>query len=226
MAVELDGNLRMKGDPGPGARVRIVIDGGRLRLVSGEEQVGDWELSSVGMSALQEGFAIKVEGEDFILRTSDDVAFAEEVGVTAASPRLARRLAARHNPEEPSPAPDLPLVSSNLVPVGFAVAGALVLLGGTFLNRAEVSTPAGGRVDLWLAFIIGGVLMIAAAYVMSIGSRAARLIAIVLLVGMIVAFGWAVSGGGAGAGELTAYGFVAGGLVVGVTVLVGGGQSE
>ena len=225
MAVELDGNLRMRGDIGPGAPVRVVLEAGRLRLVSGEEPVGDWDLSTVGMSVLQEGFALKVEGEEFILRTSDDVAFAEEVGVAAASPRLARRLAARHNPPEQAvPTADPPLITSNLSAVGFAVAGALILLGGTFLNRAEASASlVAGPTGFWLTFIIGGVLMIAVAYVMSIGSRSARLLAIILLVAMIGLFGWAVSGGQAGAAELTAYGFVAGGLVVGVAVLVGGG---
>jgi hypothetical protein len=226
LAVEIDGNVRMRGDTGPGVRVRVVADNGRLRIVSGNELVGDWMLTNIGMSALQEGFNIKAEGEEFVLRTEDDVALAEEIGVAAASPRLARLLAARHNPEEPVE-PDEPLpISSNLASVGFALAGALIVLGGVFLDRAGNDTSSalslrnGG--GLSLAFVIGGALMIAAALVMALGSRLARVTAGIILLGMIVVFGIAVSGADAGTAQITAFGFIAGGLVVGVAVLSSG----
>jgi hypothetical protein len=226
MAVDLDGNVRMRGDTGPGVTVRIVVDHGRLRLVSGNELIGDWMVTDVGVNALQEGFNIKAEGEEFVLRTEDDVAFAEEIGVAAASPRLARRLAVRHNPEEHAEIPE-PQISSNLAAVGLAVAGALIVLGGVFLDlggndRASQSDPANGS-SFWLAFVIGGALMIAVAFVMSIGARAARGVATVVLLGLIVVFGLAVSQTpGSAATQLTAYGFIAGGLVVGVAVLSSG----
>ena len=76
--------------------------------------------------------------------------------------------------------------------------------------------------DFWLAFVVGGVLMIAVAYVMSIGTRNARLVALGLLIGVVVFFGWTVSNTDAEAGELTAYGFIAGGVVVAVAVLFSG----
>ena len=103
MAVELDGNLRMKGDSGPGIRVRVLADQRRIRLVSGNELIGDWNVTSIGVKALDSGFIIKAEGEEFVLRTEDDVAVADELELAATSPRLARRLAARHNPDEPAP---------------------------------------------------------------------------------------------------------------------------
>ncbi|HEX6302538.1 MAG TPA: hypothetical protein VF148_18975 [Acidimicrobiia bacterium] len=231
MAVEMDGNVRMRGDTGPGVMVRVLAEKGRLRLVSGNELVGDWMVTDLGVSALQDGFNIKAEGEEFLLRTDDDVALAEEIGVTAASPRLARRLAARHNPEEPAPTPEPPQISSNLAAVGFAVAGALVVLGGVFLDlaggdldsadlRSEAELVNGG--EFWLAFVIGGALMIAVAFVMSMGARLARAIATVVLLGMVVVFGFAVSGAAAETTQVTAYGFIAGGLVVGVAVLSSG----
>lgn len=232
LAVEMDGNVRMRGDTGPGVRVRVLAEAGRLRLVSGNELVGDWMIAALGVSSLQEGFNIKAEGEEFILRTEDDVAFAEEIGVAAASPRLARRLAARHNPEEPETAPEPPQISSNLAAVGFAVAGALVVLGGVFLDLAVgdrgsaglgsgAADPANGR-GFWLAFVIGGALMIAVAFVMSMGARLARAIAALVLFGMVVVFGFAVSDAAAETASVTAYGFIAGGLVVGVAVLSSG----
>jgi hypothetical protein len=230
MAVELDGNVRMRGDTGPGVGVRVVAEERRIRIVSGNELVGDWDVSQIGIIALHDGFNIKAEGEEFILRTEDDVAFAEEIGIVAASPRLARRLAARHNPEDPDPTPDPPVISSNLAAIGFALAGALVVAGGAFLDAAgtegapvpQVASTAGEGFDFWLAFIVGGVLMIAVAYVMSLGARSARLLATLVLLAVIVVFGLAVGTFDADTGELTAYGFIAGGLVVGVAVLFSG----
>lgn len=230
MAVELDGNVRMRGDTGPGVAVKVFAEGDRLRLVSGNELVGDWRVGEIGINALQEGFNIKAEGDEFILRTGDDVAFAEELGVTAVSPRLARRLAARHNPEAREGAYDEPKISSNLAAVGFAVAGALIVLGGTLLNLSDRSGPAALSSDsdfqFWIAFLVGGVLMIGAAFVMSTGARLARLIATLVLAGVVVTFGFAVSESTTEASELSAFGFIAGGLVVGVAVLASGSMGQ
>lgn len=229
MAVELDGNVRMRGDTGPGVGVKVLAEEGRLRLVSGNELVGDWDIGDIGLSALQEGFNIKAEGEEFILRTRDDVALAEELGVTAVSPRLGRRLAVRHNPEDRELPQDPPQVPSNLAAVGFAVAGALVMLGGTLLNLTDgdrLASSAQSEFRFWMAFVVGGALMIAAAYVMSIGTKGARLVATVILIGVVATFGFAVSGTNAAASQLAAFGFVAGGLVVGVAVLASGSLRE
>lgn len=218
MAVELDGNVRMRGDTGPGARVKVLAESGRLRLVSGNELVGDWRLAEIGISALQEGFNIKAEGEEFILRTEDDAAFAEELGVTAVSPRLGRLLAARNNPEEPESEP-ISEAASNLPAIGFAVAGALTVLGGSLLTMV----PHPGR---WLGFVVGGILMVAVGYVMSIGAPAARLVGALVVIALVVLFGVAVSQSDPGTAQLTAYGFIAGGLVVGVAVLFSGNQGS
>ena len=218
----------MRGDTGPGVRVQVVADAQRLRLVSGHELVGDWQISDIGIVVLQEGFNIKSEGEEFVLRTEDDVALADEIGVAAASPRLARRIAARHNPEDP-PEPEEPVpIRSNLGAIGFAVAGGLIILGGSFLNIDSGTADTASGSEFWVAFVIGGVLMIAAAFVMSIGTRFARTVATILLLALIVVFGFLVSGSTADTSELTAYGFIAGGLVVGVAVLFSGSlqQSE
>lgn len=227
MAVELDGTLKMDRDAGPGVAVRIFAQNRRLRIVSGNELVGDWPVSEIGIKALQDGFGIKAEGEEFMLTTSDDVALADEIGLAAASPRLARRMATRHNPEEPVADEAPPVISSKLGAIGFALGGALVILGGIFLDRTSTADPATLRdasegFEFWLAFIVGGVLMMAVAFVMSISSRVGRIIATIALVAMIVVFGFAVTQTDPGASELTAYGFVAGGLIVGVAVMASG----
>jgi hypothetical protein len=233
MAVELNGSVKMHADSGPGVSVRVIVQNRRLRITSGDELVGDWPVEEIGIKALQDGFSVKVEGEEFLLRTSDDVALADEIGLASASPRLARRMATRHNPEEPeltegSP----PAVSTGLGAIGFALAGALVVLGGFFASDfvgfgAQAATrQAAGGLDFWLAFVVGGVLMVAAAFVMSISKRVGRLSAIALLVAMIIVFGFAVAETDVRSGELTAFGFVAGGLVVGVAVLASGSLRE
>lgn len=231
MAVDMGGNVRMRGDTGPGVGVQVHAEEGRLRLVAGNELVGDWMLSDIGVNSLHDGFTIRAEGEEFVLRTQDDVAFAEEIGVAAASPRLARRLAVRHNPEERDFPTEPPELSSSLAAIGFAVAGALVVLGGTFLSLTG-PTPApaalsdGTDFEFWVAFVLGGALMIGVAYVMAIGARIARFVATIVLTGMVITFGFAVSGSQASASQVTAYGFIAGGIVVGVAVLFSGSLQQ
>ncbi len=228
MAVELDGKVNMRGSAGPGATVRVFADPKRLKIVSGNDLVGDWERSEVGIVALHDGFSIRAEGEEFTLVTEDDVAFAEEFGIVAVSPRLARKMAARHNPEAVESKPVPIEISSNLAAIGFAVAGALVVLGGVLLNMSpaeEVSRfgefESSGS-EFWVAFVVGGALMVAAAFVMSIGTPVSRLVATVALFAVVAMFVWTVSTTEANSGELTAYGFIAGGVVVGVAVLVAG----
>lgn len=233
MAVELDGIVRMRGETGHGVSVRVLAENRRLRLVAGNELVGDWQVGEIGISALQDGFSIKAEGEELVLRTEDDVALAGEIGISAASPRLARLLAARHNPEEAPPVEEEPYpISSNLAAIGFALAGAMIVLGGVILDQTAApprplsGDATGSPFDFWIAFVIGGILMIGTAYVMSIGTRFARIIALVILLGMIVVFGFAVAETDAEASQLAAYGFIAGGLVVGVAVLSSGSLKQ
>ena len=226
----------MRGDSGPGVSVRVLVDDGRLRLVSGNELVGDWQVQDLGINTLQDGFAIKVEGEEFLLRADDDALLAEELGIVAASPRMARKLAALHNPDEPelvqAETDGVAEPKSNVLAIAFALGGVLVLLGGTFLRiapTAGVSTQAvedtagRGGAEFWLAFVVGGLLMVGVAYVMSIGTRWARAISLFVMVVVVAVFAWVISNAVNDSSHLTAYGFIAGGLVVGVAVLFSGG---
>ncbi len=149
------------------------------------------------------------------------------------SPRLARKVAVSNNPEPP-PEPmlneDMPREQSNVGAIAFALGGVLVLVGGSLLRvesstrGAPLSEPSGVGADgeSWLYFIVGGLAMVAAAFVMSIRARWARPVALLILGGVIVLFAVVASRGSADAGHLTAYGFIAGGLVVGVAVLFSG----
>ena len=228
MGVELEGRVKLQGSAGPGTPVRVFVGPSQLKIVSGNDLVGDWSRSEVGILSLQEGFSIRVDGEELYLVTEDDVAFAEEMGVVAASPRLARMMAARHNPEEVEPELVPIELPSNLAAIGFAVAGALVVLGGVLLNMSPseqvpfLGDAGPASSEFWIAFVIGGALMVAAAFVMSIGTPISRILATVILFGVIGVFVWVVTATETSSGELTAYGFIAGGVVVGVAVLVAG----
>jgi hypothetical protein len=233
MTVETDGSVRFRGDSGPGIPVRVLADDGRLRLVSGKELVGDWLVRDLGINVLQDGFAIKIEGEQFLLRADEDALLAEELGIVAASPRMARKVAALHNPEPGLPETDaVAEPKSNVLAIAFALGGVLVLLGGTFLRIApttgasaqtvEDAADSGGA-EFWLAFVLGGLLMVGVAYVMSIGTRWARTVSLLVMAVVVAVFAWVISNAVNDSSHLTAYGFIAGGLVVGVAVLFSGG---
>lgn len=236
MAVETDGTVRMRGDTGPGVSVIVLADEGRLRLLSGNELVGDWSIDDIGISALPDGFAIRAEGEEFILKATEDASLALELGVVAAAPRMARKVTALTNPEEPELSPEPAREPrSNVVAIAFALGGVLVVLGGTFLRLAPTTGAASLTADenivnsgaeFWLAFVVGGALMVAVAYIMSIGTRWAGIVSLLVLAGVIALFGFAISRGSNDASHLTAYGFIVGGLVVGVAVLFSDGLRD
>lgn len=227
----------MRGEVGRGTFVRVIADEGRLRLLAQNDLVGDWAVGDLGISVLNDGFAIRVEGEVMILNADDDAELADEMGVMAASPRMARRIAALHNPDEPESEPSVDAVAEpnrNVLAIAFALGGVLMLLGGTFLRTAPDSAASlaaasvidergRGGSELWFAFVIGGGMIVALAYMMSRGARGVRVGSLVLLVAATALFGWVVRSAVVNTSYLTAYGFVAGGLVVTVAVLFGGG---
>jgi len=217
VAVETNGTVQMSGEPSPGFPVRITAVDKSLRIDSDGEFSGEWPTTAMRIKALNEGFAIRAGGREFVLRVDDEVGVAEELGIAAATPRLARKMAARHNPEaRPLPPEPVP-IKSNLGAVAFALAGALVLVGGTFLQTAEApATDLGG---FSIVFIGGGILMVAGAYLMTRGPRWGRALGLAVLLGVIVSFGILVSGAGGDTRYLTPYVFISAGLVVGLAIM-------
>jgi hypothetical protein len=224
----------MRGEPGPGVPVDVRAEGSLLRILSGTEAIGEWDVGSIGIQSLNDGFAIRAEGEEFILKTEDDAAIAHEIGIAAASPRMARKVAASQTPVEPVPEPEPEQPKSNLGAIVFALGGVLVLSGGFFLRQdptlsaASRTTAEGLRVGgrFWFAFVIGGLLMAGVAYVLAIGTRWGRVAAVLVLVGLVIVFGIAAQNATPDADFLLAYGFIAGGIVAGVAVLFGGTLGE
>lgn len=235
MSVELGGMVKMSGDSGPGTQVRVFCGGDHLKLTAGDEAVGEWSIREIGIHALNEGFVLRAEGEEFFLVTEDDAALAEEMGIVASSPRLARQVAARHNPEDRPVFPESESVPSHVSAVAFALAGALVLVGATILRaanadlavaRSSTEVIAGSGIEFWVAFTVGGALMVALAYILSIGAPGSRIGAIAVLAGVTALFGMAMSDTATDAGHLTAYGFLGGGLAVGAAILLSGSLDD
>ena len=228
MAVELAGKVRMSEGPADETRVRVQVEGGSLRLRARDEILGEWPVDEIGIQSLNEGFLVRAEGEEFLLITEDDAAFAEEMELKAVSPRLAKQVAARHRPDDPALPPEQPEPKpSGAGPLAFALSGALIVVGASILGSIDANVVRGQDeitegLEFWLAFTIGGVLMIATAYILSIGARWGRVAAILSLAIVTLVFGLAITDTPTDATHLTAYGFLAGGLVIGVAVVFGG----
>lgn len=224
MAVESAGFLKLSGDTGPGIAVRVVVDGGRMRLLAEGEQLADWAVGDLGIRALQDGFIIKAAGDEYHLRSEDDALLAEELGVVAASPRLARKVAARHRPEEPEEPPQPEEVEESKVEaLAFALGGALVLTGGVVL-RLLVTGSTGQAADAvyqW-PFIFGGTAMVAAGLALALKVAYSRIGAVAILALMAIALGFALRDISVDALHLLSLGLIAGGVVVGVAALAWG----
>jgi hypothetical protein len=221
----------MRGETTPGVEVEVLTDGVRISLLHRDELIGDWEIGDIGIQSLHDGFAIRAEGEEFVLKTDDDVALAREMGIVAASPRLARKVAASQNPDRPLPADPEPVkVRSALGAIGFALGGVMAIAGGLLLRADATLTPAntsfgaglGPSGNFWSAFVLGGALLVGVGVVMALKKTWARTAAIVVVAGFVILFGLAAQSATSDADHLLAYGFIAGGLVVGIAIVFAG----
>ncbi len=227
VAVNLRGRVVLVGAEPPGTQVTVVADGAELSIVVDGRSLGVWDVHDVGLRASGNGFRLRVHGEHLELHTEDDAALADELGLATLTPRLARQVATRHNPEPRPVVVDEPMpIPSRLASIAFAVGGGMVLLGGSFLARTPSTVGLFGSMgsdNFWGAFVLGGTLMVAAAFIMSIGVRWARAVALVVLLATIGMFGLSASGAeSVSTAQLTAYGFIAGGVVIGIAVMVAG----
>jgi hypothetical protein len=229
LAVETRGIVLMRGERGPGTKVDVLAGDSRLSLISRSELIGEWEIGSFGIKALDEGFAIWAEGEEFVLKTENDVGLAREMGLQTASPRMARRVAASRRPKDmpwPDPVPETP--RSYVAAISIALGGVLVLVGSLLLRTdpavTDRSVEAGLGVagNFWSAFGAGGLLMVVAALALAVRARVARALAVLSVVALVVVFGNAAQNSTPESDFLIAYGFIAGGVVIGVAVLFGG----
>jgi hypothetical protein len=221
VAVETRGTVQMRGDTAPGVEVEVFADGVRISILHEDELIGDWEIGQIGIKSLHNGFSIRAEGEEFVLKTDDDVAIAREMGLVAASPRMARKLAASHNPDLRMAADPEPVkVSPALAAIGFGLGGVMAIAGGLLL-REDASSGS-----FWSVLALGGLLMLGISIAIARKTSWARTAAIAVVAAVVVVFALAAQGGTPDADHLLAYGFVAGGIVTGIAIILVGTFEE
>lgn len=88
-----EGQLRLSGDAEAPIGVEVDLTDDHLMLKSGDMEIADWQVDDIRVSALEDGFHIRAEGEDVILEVADDAKFAVELGLRNAHPALRQRMA-------------------------------------------------------------------------------------------------------------------------------------
>lgn len=89
-----DARLKVSGESGLPLGVEVDLTDGHMRLKTGGTELADWEIDHIRVSALQDGFHVRAEGEEVILNVTDDARFAIELGLRTAYPGLRRRMSA------------------------------------------------------------------------------------------------------------------------------------
>ncbi len=91
-----DGSLRMASSASPVLQVVVDLTEERMLLQSGSDVLAEMALNELLIRGEDDGFHIRVEGEEAIIQTNDDPGLALELGLRSASPRLRRQMAARN----------------------------------------------------------------------------------------------------------------------------------
>lgn len=86
----------MSSPDSPVLQVLIDLTDERMILHTDSKVLGDWDLEELLIRGEDDGFHIRVEGEEAIIHTNDDAGMALELGLRSASPRLRRLMAARN----------------------------------------------------------------------------------------------------------------------------------
>jgi hypothetical protein len=109
-----------------------------------------------------------------------------------------------------------------------AIAGGLLLRADASLSSTETTIWAGfGRGgNFWSLFVLGGILMLGVALIMARRLGWARQAAICVVAVFVILFGLAAQSIPPDSDHLLAYGFIAGGVVVGIAVVFAGSFGE
>ena len=91
-----DGSLRMANLDSSALQVVIDLTEERMLLQVGSDVLADFALEGLLIRGEDDGFHIRVEGEEAIIQTNDDPGLALELGLRSASPRLRRQMATRN----------------------------------------------------------------------------------------------------------------------------------
>lgn len=108
-----DGLLRLAGDYAPPIRVMIdLTENHELKISSENVPIGEWRLGQVAIHAQDDGFHMISDGEELVITTDNDPAFAVLVGIRNAPAQLRKRMSMLmrndprfHHVEDPSVTP-------------------------------------------------------------------------------------------------------------------------
>ena len=87
-----DGSLKLAGNEAP---VRVAIDltdDHIMRITAEEIEIGEWTIGQVAVKALDDGFHMIADGEEIIIKTDNDPAFALAMGIRNAPTQLRRQM--------------------------------------------------------------------------------------------------------------------------------------
>lgn len=89
---EFGGHLHLLDQGQTQIRVSIDLDDERLTIKAGSKVLGTWALPEVGVRGEDDGFHLRLEGEEVVISTDDDPSFARLIGLHSASPIMRRRI--------------------------------------------------------------------------------------------------------------------------------------
>lgn len=189
MTTQLSGSVKMAGDNGVGVEVQIHLEEETLALISlNGSEIGTWPLDQVGISSRPDGFHLRLEGEEVVLRTEDDARFALALGVTTPTNRLARQMARLRDEASaqqitvdltdgyiPPPIPPEQITSrrSSRLAEGLPSLGPLVVVAATVAVVASIVAIASGSTISFPGNIPAWPAMTAASLIMAAGGFAA-----------------------------------------------------
>jgi hypothetical protein len=73
--------LRLIGQTGFPLGVEVDLTGERMTVTAGADQLADWALEEINISAQPDGFHVVAEGEELILNVADNTRFAAAIGL-------------------------------------------------------------------------------------------------------------------------------------------------
>jgi hypothetical protein len=87
-----DGSLKLAGEAAP-IKVAIDLTDDNLMKISADEvEIGQWTIGQVAVRALEDGFHMIADGEEIVIRTDNDPAFALVLGIRNAPTQLRRQM--------------------------------------------------------------------------------------------------------------------------------------
>lgn len=192
MKADMTGSVRMAGDVGRGVEVQVHLEEETLTLVAaGGGELGTWPLSDVGIASKPDGFHLRLEGEEVVLRTDDDAHFALALGIATPTSRLARQMAKLRDEantseivldlsDQPSPLPETAIDTLSTTPRrvyrladGLPYLGPLVVVAATLALVAAIVAVASGSAISFPAGIPAWPAMTASTLIMAAGGFAA-----------------------------------------------------